>query len=214
MDRNTSLFGKFFDIIEKKENGLVKAKCRICPLSKPPLSGRADVNSNFLQHLKRKHPKEEQEYRAAKKTKFGTNEEPNPKEAQSSVCSFTAQCTQAEADRLITSLFIKSFLPLTIVERPEFQNLIERLSGGTCQSMSSKILAVKIDDEHQVLCRSIKSSLHDADYVCTTADVWSDKHRGVLYMTAHIIEKDTLARKSFAIAFENFEGSILNMYTS
>ena len=213
MDKNTRLFGKFFDIIEKKENGLVKAKCRICPVSKSPLSGRVDVNSNFLQHLKRKHPKEENEYRAAKKTKCRTNEESRPTETQSSLCSLTGKCTQAEADRLITSLFVKNFLPLTIVEKPEFQSLIQRLSGGACQSMSSKTLALKIDDEHQVLCRKIKSSLDDVDYVCTTADVWPDKYRNILCMTAHIIDKDTLTRKSFVIALESFAGNILICYS-
>ena len=53
---------------------------------------------------------------------------------------------------------------------------------------------------------SIKKALSSKDCVCTTADIWSQRKRTFLGMTAHVVDLETLLRKSLAIAFERFSG--------
>ena len=48
--------GKLFQVTEESSDGKIKAKCCVCPDSKPPLSGSKKATSNFLLHLKPKHP--------------------------------------------------------------------------------------------------------------------------------------------------------------
>ena len=53
---------------------------------------------------------------------------------------------------------------------------------------------------------NIKNTLSSKDYVCTTTDIWSQRKRSFLGMTAHVVDPETLLRKSFAIACERFSG--------
>lgn len=63
---------------------------------------------------------------------------------------------------------------------------------------------LKAAEEHKA---EVKSKLHSADTVCLTADIWSNKKRSFLGVTAHVIDKATFERQSFAIACERFSGT-------
>ena len=54
---------------EESSDGKIKAKCCVCRDSKPPLSGSKKATSNFLLHLKRKHPAEATEFEKSKKAR-------------------------------------------------------------------------------------------------------------------------------------------------
>ena len=63
------LNGKLFQVSEEGSDGKIKAKCCLCPASKPPLSGSKKATSNFLLHLKRKHPAEATKFEKSKKAR-------------------------------------------------------------------------------------------------------------------------------------------------
>ena len=42
------LNGKLFQVTEESSDGKIKAKCCLCPASKPPLSGSKNATSNIL----------------------------------------------------------------------------------------------------------------------------------------------------------------------
>ena len=54
---------------------------------------------------------------------------------------------------------------------------------------------------------NIKKAHSSKDYVCTTADIWLQRKRSFLGMTAHVVDPETLQRESFAIACERFSGT-------
>ena len=68
------LNGKLFQVTEESSDGKIKAKCCVCPDSKPALSGSKKATSNFLLHLKRKHPAEATEFEKSKKGRFSERE--------------------------------------------------------------------------------------------------------------------------------------------
>ena len=52
----------------------------------------------------------------------------------------------------------------------------------------------------------LKSSLLNVQYVCTTADVWTQQARSYLGVTCHWIDPATLSRRSAVLAFRRFLG--------
>ena len=57
--------GTYFKVVATKSNGQVTmAKCLLCPQMKNPLCGKG--SSNFIRHLKTKHPLQAVHYENAK----------------------------------------------------------------------------------------------------------------------------------------------------
>ena len=75
-----------------------------------------------------------------------------------------------------------------------------------CKSISRKSLIAKLDKQYEAVMINIKKALSSKDYVCTTADIWSQQKRSFLGMTAHVVDPETLQRVCFAIACERFSG--------
>ena len=199
--------GKLFKFKEEKD-GQIKANCLLCPPGKPPLSGSYKATSNFVKHLKRCHPAKLSEYESRKKLK---KSESDTGQKQTSMLEFTGKskkpCTQAQAQKTISSCVIKCGLPISIVEHPAFQSMVQDLSGGACKSITRKTFQSRLDDQFESASLEIKQELSKADYVCTTADIWSNRKRSFLGITAHVIDGGTLARKSWAISCERFPGT-------
>ena len=201
------LNGKLFQVSEEGSDGKIKAKCCLCPASKPPLSESKKATSNFLLHLKRKHPAEVTKFEKSKKAREDSQE--TPKNTQKTLLQFcnSKKVTQDAASKAIVNLIVKCGLPLSLVEAEPFEHLIGTLSSGTCKSINRKSLSAKIDKQFEAVMTSIKNVLSSKDNACTTADIWSQRKRSFLGMTVHVVDPDTLLRESFAIACERFSGT-------
>lgn len=46
--------------------------------------------------------------------------------------------------------------------------------------------------------------LKECEYICETADIWSNKHRGFLGVTAHWLDSQTFQRRSIALSCSHF----------
>ena len=108
------------------------------------------------------------------------------------------------ASKAIVNLVVKCGLPLSLVEAEPFQQLVSTPSYGTCKSIGRKNLSAKIDKQFEAVIINIKKAISSKDYVCTTADIWSQRKRSFHGMTAHVLAPETLQRESFAIACERF----------
>ena len=121
------LNGKLFQVTEESSDGKIKAKCCVCPDSKPPLSGSKKATSNFLLHLKRKHPAEVTEFEKSKKARQDDSQkEKTPKNTQTTIFQFckSKKVTQDAALEAIVNLVIKCGLPQSLVEAEPFQQLV------------------------------------------------------------------------------------------
>ena len=195
---------------EESSDGKIKAKCCVCPDSKPPLSGSKKANSNFLLHLKRKHPAEVTECEKSKKARQDDSQkEKTLKNTQITIFQFckSKKVTQDAVSKAIVNLVVKCGLPMSLVEAEPFQQLVSTLSSGTCKSISRKSLSAKIHKKFEAVMINIKKTLFSKDYVCTTAKIWSQRKKSFLGMTAHVVDPETLQRESFAIAYEKFSGT-------
>ena len=82
------------------------------------------TRKNFLLHLKRKHKHARHDYDEAKKAKKDTQSIDRfvPKTPM-----IMKKCNQEDASKLITNLIVKCALPLSLVEKDPFKDLVKKL---------------------------------------------------------------------------------------
>lgn len=71
---------------------------------------------------------------------------------------------------------------------------------------SRRLLGRLIDDLYDKSNRELKEKLSGVEYVCTTADVWSNRRRRFFGMTVHWISED-FKRESSALACKRLKGA-------
>ena len=205
----SGLFGIYFEEIPSESTkGRLAAKCLKCPDSKKNHHSYAKgVTSNLTTHLRKVHPTSHKEYEDSKKLNTGAEPVKKKQKVQSSIGFSLGKCSQEVATKLIMSLIVSNGLPVNLVEKPEFKILVEKLSRGECHSITRKTLLKKVDNEYQAQIELIKAEIAKVKYCCTTADIWSNKKRSFMGMTCHLIDPETLTRKSFPIGCDRFKGN-------
>ena len=163
---------------EESSDGKIKAKCCLCQASKPSLPGSKKATSNFLLHLKRKHPAETTELEKSKKARQDDSQK-IPKTTQKTLPQFcnSKKVTQDAASKAIVNLVVKCGLPLSLVKAELSEQLVRTLSSGTCKFISRKSLRAKIDKQFETVMINIKNTLSSKDYACTKADIWSQRKK-------------------------------------
>lgn len=112
-------------------------------------------------------------------------------------------------DKLIVNFVVDTMSPMSIVENKSFRALIEGAQQLTRppKLMCRRTCNNKIADAYTEYKGNLKNKLKAAQYVCTTADIWSSSRRSYLGMTVHWIDSDTFARNSSSLACRRFKGS-------
>ncbi|RXG71012.1 hypothetical protein Avbf_02246 [Armadillidium vulgare] len=173
------LCGKFFTVVGKYEEK-VKFLCLLCP-SKPGVFLSADLSTSahLKTHIKRRHPDRCSEFEEYRKNK--------PKRRQ----TFASQNVQSSSKERQTVLpfgwEIGVYPTLALMSR---------------RSLGRHIFQ-KVDEVHA----KIKTDLSQQAFLCTTADVWSTKHRSFMGVTVHWINESTIERQSATLACSRFKGA-------
>lgn len=107
------------------------------------------------------------------------------------------------------NFFLHSMIPLRCVEDPYFLKMFDALNISDCglRVLSRRSFCRKIDNFYEKNKNEIKEELNDAQFVCTTIDIWSGKKRSFLGVTCHWISINNLNRISKALACRLFKGS-------
>jgi len=202
----TVVDGEFFSIIQDKSDEVnVVARCRKCEPEVVEIKGRVNVSSNFVTHLKRKHGAAVLEsYK-----NYIKRRKPEPKEGLGQgVCKKgnTNSLSQEEFTNLVTKFVISAMIPFRAVEDKWFLEIVSQLSTNK-QDIKVPSRRTVIRNTKTIFdgnSKIIKSLLEKADYVCTTADIWSGKKRSFLGVTAHWIDEN-YDRQSAALACRRFK---------
>lgn len=168
-----------YQISENKKDKIV-GKCVAC---NKVICGFTGVSSNFISHLRVRHPEIHKEYLTKK-------------------CNNQNLSIQSNFDKKLIEFLVDSGLPLSLVERQSFINLIE---GIGLKLMSRQTAMKKLEEHHKRMEESVKAELATAKHVCTTADIWSGNHRSFFGYTCHWLDKD-FKRKSAALACKRMLG--------
>lgn len=161
----------------------IQAKCRICNVY---LQGSTQITSNFIRHLRQRHTEEYNAYNQQKKNHVAKN---NSKE---------------RFNEVTCRVIIDNMLPISIVESQSFKEFAKFTNPKL--NLISRPTAVKtIDNMYTSMIDKLKEQIKLNKFVCTTADVWSTKHRSFLGYTCHWIDEN-FNRKSVALACRRFSG--------
>lgn len=159
----------------------VIAKCRVC---QKEVKGSLRVTSNFILHLRTKHPKKYAEF--IKEKEVTKNIAGRKSEFSENILNFL--CDTCSSFNLIEN---KSFLKLFPGKKMPSRRSITRL----------------LADSNQKQILKLSMALENVQYVCTTADLWSGGKRSFLGYTCHWLDHDSLQRKSVALACRRFKGT-------
>ncbi|RXG70117.1 hypothetical protein Avbf_01813 [Armadillidium vulgare] len=166
------LCGKFFTVLGKYEEK-VKLLCLLCP-SKPGVFLSADLSTsaNLKTHIKRRHPDRCSEFEEYRKNK--------PKRRQ----TFASQNVQSSSKERQTVLPFGGKLVCCRIDQKQFD---EKVAGvyPTLALISRRFLGRHIFQKADEVYAKIKTDLSQQSFLCSTADVWSTKHRSFMGLTVH-----------------------------
>ncbi|CAI6360367.1 unnamed protein product [Macrosiphum euphorbiae] len=199
------LDGTFFEVVIVK-NEIVKAICMICKEQKnekKTISGSFKHTSNFRTHMKRVHFTKFEEFENYVKSKTNTQKKNNKSMTNSRqlkvnnlFLSNIGGLKQTQYENNLVNFIVNNMKPISITENKDFQKLILDLDPNI-KMISRRTLKIFFSN---TLC-------HCEVRVCTTADIWSTKHRSFIGITAHWIDDKTLGRHSCVLACQRFFGA-------
>lgn len=166
--------------------GAISAKCTFC---NTVIRGNKSSTSNFVKHLRLKHPNNYKNYKFKKMT-------------HSSDSTSLEESQDDNFDNRVVAYIVDSFAPVSTVERASFRNMFK---GTNLRVMSRPKLMKKLNESFVRMKNKINETLIKNKYFCTTADVWSTKHRSFFGYTCHWLD-EKFQRKSIALACKRFHG--------
>ena len=108
----------------------------------------------------------------------------------------------------IVEYVIGEMRPLSVVEKPPFRKLVQRLANiDEVQIPCRKTVKTTIDEMRAKLTNDIIKILEQIPYVCTTADIWSSMNKAYFGVTCHFIDPETYLRKSFMLSCKRIKHS-------
>ncbi|XP_057336374.1 uncharacterized protein LOC130674944 [Microplitis mediator] len=204
------LDGKFFvpDLNQSTLNGTIVGICQICRTENNKthsIKGSFHVPSNYSSHIKKVHRDKYDGYKKYVSAKRQKNSE--EKKDLKTYCNFS----QARFEENVVNYILETLIPFNTVECEAFRKIFDDMTikkgRKELSHLSARTVKRRVKDTFNQNMELLKFMMNSAEYVCTTADVWTSKSRRFLGMTAHWIEKNTLERKSYAIACCRFPGT-------
>nr|XP_012226038.1 PREDICTED: uncharacterized protein LOC105674340 isoform X1 [Linepithema humile] len=216
------LNGKYFKIIKvDQDRSKVKAMCLTCKKQNKQivLSGSLRATTNFKMHLKRVHKSILKEYdqykietkikgpRETRKHKTDTDDTDTSKLKQMKLFDPRRQniSQQKKIEENILRYIVGSMKPLSTVDDPNFIKIFADINSDL-EIPSRRTLGRRIDDDYNRTVEHLKQTLQNVNYISTTADIWSTKHKSFIGVTAHWITQD-LKRCSCVLDCRRFKGT-------
>ena len=217
---------KFFKLSSCDKNHKLTFLCALCP-SKPGVHINADPSSsgNLRVHISRRHKDALSEFDSMRKNrpKKRCSEVPvisssesgsqlvKKSMIQTTIFSKTPKSNesankQKEFEKALIELVVDAMLPLSIVENAKFIGLFSKVCP-TLSVPSRTTLSRQIFNVTSTVKAQLKEILHAQDYLCTTADIRSNKHRSYMGVSVHWINAKTLQRESGVLGCYRFIGS-------
>ena len=113
---------------------------------------------------------------------------------------------QRKVDDLMLNFVVSDMQPLSVLEGGGFKRLMEYVNPRV-KVMCYETLKTRLIKKFEAVLEQVKTEIADVQYVCTTADIWSQQARSYLGITCHWIDPCKLIRRSAVLAFRRFYGT-------
>lgn len=189
-----------FSLFEKnRTNGL----CKLCRRNYKDQHG---IYSNFVKHLKRKHPVDYEKSFSIHKDNNDDDsifEGINSTNDQQASMDFTLMNSKQNRVNysIAKNLIIKCNLPLSLIENSAFREFIKECYSKWQPISTRRLKANIICSINKRIHEKICETLQKIDSLTLTIDTWSDRRgRGFLGITCHFID-DRMIPQAFLIDF-------------
>jgi hypothetical protein len=206
-----SLVWKYFS---NSKDDIFNAECLLCS---SVILRKSTSTSNLLHHIQAQHNTEYQHFNKAMKTQTRTSD--------SSRLPLTSD-RSVHLTKLIADLIIYNFLPLSIVESPNLQAILQEaepsyvvpkrkyFTNNVFQEMYDEVRSRVYEELQQAPGNSfhvqneIKIPFFNAVGVCLTTDIWtSQANQAYMTVTAHFIDMKNNKLKNFVLETKEFTGN-------
>lgn len=109
---------------------------------------------------------------------------------------------------LILKFVVDNNLAFRISRSKSFRDLLNGISGREIPLPAATTFTVIMANQYEETKSKVIELLSKAIKVCTTTDAWSARGQHFVGMTAHVIDENTLARRSFLLAFRIITGRL------
>ena len=218
----------YFKLVDKDPEHPI-AQCLLCvkKAKNSKYKGFKNSLSNWESHLSCKHPKESRKYReakaeeAVKKAKDRDRFCPSTSKIRATAGKSQPKITehfwsdskrkyfkQHPKHRQITQLLLKSVacasLPLSIVDKPSFRELIVELNESYTIPHRQTIKETHLPFTEKLIVNSITTEMKDLICVYVTVDIWTNRQmHSFIGFTAHFIDNE-FDLKSRLLCCEHF----------
>ncbi|XP_024869998.1 uncharacterized protein LOC112453440 [Temnothorax curvispinosus] len=222
------LNGELF-VIKNIDNNKVMAQCKVCNAKRKKTMIKGALNAQLI-FVHKLHPTEFNKftemsiksYPNRKKRKVANDDKSAPTISTNidvgSSCVKQKQLKISEVkipsnkqkqtlfDKNVMNYIVKSMKPLNTVDDPNFIDLCRGLDSSIIV-MSRRTLSRKIEEDRISVTEQLLQVFQNVKFICSTADIWSTKHRSFMGVTAHWIDENTLQRHSAVLACKRFKGT-------
>lgn len=186
---------RFFDFSSGEKNRTI-GLCQLCKKNYRDLNG---IYSNFLKHLKRKHPNEYQRTFIQQHHDDDDDDfETDNHDVKGEDGAFNDQNESASKQARINlsiakNLIIKCNLPFSMVENASFRDFMKDIAPKwkpiSSRKLKTDIIVSMKDRVHKI----IYDQLEKVSDLTLTIDAWSDRRgRGFLGVTCHFIDEEMI----------------------
>ena len=153
---------------------LVQATCQLCLPKNKIIKGSTDTITNYLKHLKRKHPDSliayneyKEEHQRKNKSRKLTSTSSNLRQATLGSLCDRSLVTQEEFNKKIVHFVINTISAVSIIEHPTFKALFDRFNVHIMGRKATMNTISHIFKDHQ---KDIKLQISKQKFLCSTAD--------------------------------------------
>ena len=201
--------------IEARQSNSVTARCQKWGPQVPDRMKNVKVGlkstSNLITHLKKHHgiveAEEFKRWLEQSREDFVTRNLRRSGETRMARKP-NARSLQKRFESALLNLVARSTIPLRLVEQEAFRDLLDVLHFKRLglKHVSRRTLGRRVDAAHIASMANLREVLRKAEWVSTTADIWSGRTKSFLGMTVNWTDND-FKRQSAALLCRRFSGT-------
>uniref|UniRef100_A0A3P9C291 HAT C-terminal dimerisation domain-containing protein n=1 Tax=Maylandia zebra TaxID=106582 RepID=A0A3P9C291_9CICH len=187
----------YFEFDSLKSDKNISVRCTLC-IGRKLLSTSKNSTSNLSKHLARCH----------KNVKLTEN----PQDPLTDVTAVKLDVratglSAAELKKLVAAYIVEDMLPISTVDSESFRRIVEKIPTKSGVKLPQrKSFVGYLEREYDKMNSNLKATLEEAEFVSTTADIWTVNNKSFMGVTVHWINS-TLQHNKAALACKRIRGS-------
>uniref|UniRef100_A0A3Q2V7I1 HAT C-terminal dimerisation domain-containing protein n=1 Tax=Haplochromis burtoni TaxID=8153 RepID=A0A3Q2V7I1_HAPBU len=200
---NTWKYRHYFEFDFFKSDKNISIRCTLC-IGRKLLSTSKNSTSNLSKHLD--PPTEMTAVATTSTSTRQTSDGPTPAK-QIKLDIRATGLSAAELKKLVAAYIVENMLPISTVDSESFRRIVGKIPTKSGVKLPQrKSFVGYLEREYDKMNSNFKATLEEAEFVSTTADIWTVNNKSFMGVTVHWINS-TLQCNKAALACKRIKGS-------